>query len=427
MIIEKNNIKMQDWLDEWMKTYKIADLCDSTYDSYQGYINSTINPRIGCIKVQELVSQDIQEFYAHMQKPKEHGGLGLSGATIRKIKNIISGALKQAIANRIIKENPLDGTIPPKIKDVDIRILSSEEQELFSSVLDFYNTGNMFAFNLACGARIGELCALEESDINRIEKYIDITKTASRVKDKYTGSVGIKVRPPKTRHSRRRIPLLPSMEVILDRQKILVDKMKSCAGGLWIENSLIFPTDTGRIHDLSGLRSSVKRIAKRVGIENITLHALRHTYITSALNSGVAAQNVARLVGHKDGATTLKYYAHYINTEAISQLENLEDKNIIHYSITAGELEQIKKKDKLVSNSVSEKIKETIERLKYRPQVYTIKAVLKTCEEILLQPIDHLSAEEKGYLLNILAQYTKLKNQFASDKIDEYIDDHKAS
>ena len=28
---------------------------------------------------------------------------------------------------------------------------------------------------------------------------------------------------------------------------------------------------------------------------------------TTALNSGVAAQNVARLLGHKDGATTLKY------------------------------------------------------------------------------------------------------------------------
>jgi integrase len=29
----------------------------------------------------------------------------------------------------------------------------------------------------------------------------------------------------------------------------------------------------------------------------------------------VAAQNVARLLGHKDGATTLKFYAHYINTD----------------------------------------------------------------------------------------------------------------
>jgi len=33
--------------------------------------------------------------------------------------------------------------------------------------------------------------------------------------------------------------------------------------------------------------------------------ALRHTYATTALNSGVAAQNVARLLGHKDGATAL--------------------------------------------------------------------------------------------------------------------------
>jgi hypothetical protein len=57
----------------------------------------------------------------------------------------------------------------------------------------------------------------------------------------------------------------------------------------------------------------------------MTIHSLRHTYATTALNSGVAAQNVARLLGHKDGATTLKFYAHYINLEAMTQLKSLEE------------------------------------------------------------------------------------------------------
>lgn len=413
-VIKRNDITLKEWLEKWMKTYMITKVRDSTYASYEGYINTAINPLIGNKRVQALTGMDIQAFYTKLQAPKEIGGRGLSGATIRKIKNIISGALKQAIVNQIIKENPVNHAIAPRIEDANIRILSPEEQKLFSSVLEFYNTGNMFAFDLACGARIGELCALEESDINREEKYITISKTVSRVKDKYTGIVDLKVRDPKTKHSKRRIPLLPSMEVILDRQKKLVEKMKAYAKDKWIENNLVFPTNTGRTHDLSGLRSSIKRIAKRVGIDYITLHALRHTYITTALNSGVSAQNVARLVGHKDGATTLKYYAHYLKSEAISQLENMESSNISNYAISENELSNIIQSGSKPENFVLNRINEAISKTKFYSKIKSANHIITVCEEILVESIDSLSREEKDTLLMILSKYLKIKK--ASEK-----------
>lgn len=80
----------------------------------------------------------------------------------------------------------------------------------------------------------------------------------------------------------------------------------------------------------------------------------------TALNACVAAQNVARLLGHKDGATTLRFYAHYINTEAMIQLEELEQQNITHLGITAGELEKIVMgaSEVLEKSSVTERINE---------------------------------------------------------------------
>ncbi len=249
--------------------------------------------------------------------------------------------MEQAVINHYIRYNPLNETNPPKVEDTEIRIMTKAEQKKYISVLPFYNTGNMFAVALATGMRIGELCALDVTDIDRELKLIDITKTAGRRKDKYTGEVSIKVGPPKTKHSVRKIPLLPSVEVMLDRQAQLVSELREKAGNKWNDNDLVFPTDEGNIHDLSGLRSSMGRILKRAGLPHMTIHALRHTYATTALNAGVAAQNVARLLGHKDGATTLKFYAHYINTEAMIQLENLEKQNISHLGITAGELETI--------------------------------------------------------------------------------------
>ena len=56
---------------------------------------------------------------------------------------------------------------------------------------------------------IGEIYALEQIDIYYDGKYIDITKTVGRRKNKFTEAVSLKAGPPKTRYSVRRIPLLP--------------------------------------------------------------------------------------------------------------------------------------------------------------------------------------------------------------------------
>ena len=212
----------------------------------------------------------------------------------------------------------------------------------------------------------------------------------------------------------RKIPLLPSVEVILDRQEQLVEKLKANAEDRWIDNTLVFPTDTGRIHDLSGLRSSMGRILKRAGLPHMTIHALRHTYATNALNSGVAAQNVARLLGHKDGATTLEYYAHYINTEAFAQLKGLEEQNVKHHGFTVDELKQIEVNETTAfeNNSVTQRINDTIEKAKNQSPQKGVGMVLQVCEDILCKSLNKLTIQEKDILLGALSQYTAMKQQY---------------
>jgi len=140
-----------------------------------------------------------------------------------------------------------------------------------------------------------------------------------------------------------------------------------------------------------------------------------HTYATTALNAGVAAQNVARLLGHKDGATTLKFYAHYINTEAMTQLEKLEEQNISHLGITAGELERIVTgaADALDKSSIHERVNDAVMRAKNFPPKKSVDMVLSVCEDILCQPMTDLTAGDKDIFLGVLAQYTLMKRQIA--------------
>ena len=157
----------------------------------------------------------------------------------------------------------------------------------------------MFAFIMATGVRVGELCALEIGDINREKKYIEITKTAVRFKYNSAGEGSVKICPPKTEYSYRRIPLSPSVEDILDKQALLVAEMRIRAGDRWNENTLVFPTGEGNIHDPGSVRSRVERYQKREGLPYTSILAARHAYAVAAINSGVAAQDVARILGVK--------------------------------------------------------------------------------------------------------------------------------
>ena len=415
-LLSNENPTISEWMYLWMTEYKIGELRDTTYETYMRNINQYINPTIGNIKIKDLKGIQIQNLYNVLQKDKKVGGYGLGEASVVKVRNILSGALQQAMANHMLRDNPMDGTKPPKVNDPDIRILSKEEEKQFTAVLPFFNTGNMFALSLATGMRIGEVCGLDRSDINRTEKYINISKTAIRSKDKYTGDVAIKTGPPKTKYSNRRIPLLPSVEVILDRQEKLLDEMKQRAL-IWKENNLVFPTDEGNIHDKSGMRSSMIRILKRAGLPHMTIHSLRHTYATTALNTGVSAQNVARCLGHKDGATTLRFYAHYINSEAVAQLDSLEGKNISHHGITESELQKvISRSDAEEKLEVAERINTAIKSAKYLSYKKGVFLVLNECENILCEPLENLSSADKDTLLTTLSQYTFLKRNCTNQK-----------
>ena len=128
----------------------------------------------------------------------------------------------------------------------------------------------------------------------------------------------------------------------------------------------------------------------------------------------MAAQNVARLLGHKDGATTLKYYAHYINTEAFTQLQAMEEQNIKHLGLTSNELKQVTigSMAALEKNNVAQQIGDVILRAKKMPPRKSIDMVLGVCEDILCQSLSDLTVHEKDVLLGALAQYTMMKRHY---------------
>ena len=57
---------------------------------------------------------------------------------------------------------------------------------------------------------------------------------------------------------------------------------------------------------------SFKRLCEKEGVPDVRLHDLRHFVATQLLSAGVDVRTVAGRLGHRNAATTLNVYAHFV-------------------------------------------------------------------------------------------------------------------
>ena len=135
------------------------------------------------------------------------------------------------------------------------------------------------------GLRQGELLALEEKDI--IDgNTVKINKTLRSVKV-YDSDKGykyeLKTTKPKTKTSRREVPIPDALKPELKKLKKLVAEEKLRLGALYKDNKLLFPSETGTYIDAKNLQRSWKRALDRYGIPYRKFHALNIPMQTRSL------------------------------------------------------------------------------------------------------------------------------------------------
>ena len=77
----------------------------------------------------------------------------------------------------------------------------------------------------------------------------------------------------------------------------------------------MYPTEPTRM---------VSKFIKRHGLPNVSPHDLRHTAASLAIQSGANVKEIQALMGHKDAATTLKFYAGISEKAQRDTIEGIE-------------------------------------------------------------------------------------------------------
>ena len=287
----------------------------TTIYKYQRVYESRIKADLGNKKLKTLTKVKLMDYQEKLLKD------GVSPDYINYIFVVLKSVFASALTDEIIIKNPLIGTKKlksqkDKASDTIHRALTEEETKLFLNQLratqNWYY--EIYALMVNTGMRLGECLALEWSDIDNINEVIHITKTLTVAED---GS--ITVGEPKTKTSKRDIPITDNIKTLLKSQR---RKYNMLAESGELKRNIIFPSVRGNYIDKTTIGRNIDIIVKQLQeqghkIEPFGSHALRDTFATRFIEQGGQPQTLKTILGHSSLAMTMDLYAHVLpNTKA---------------------------------------------------------------------------------------------------------------
>lgn len=309
--IAKEKMTVKEWFETWITDYKKSQVKIGTITAYTNYYNFYVDKYIGKRKMVDVRGEHIQRIYNEMLRD------GHAVSTIKIISAVLSGCFKQAVKNGIIERNPVTlATIPRQGESKARRVFSIQEQEIFMQYAKESYLYNLFALAIRTGMRSGELRGLKFSDIDRKNSVIHIVRTL-----KYEGgNQGFFEDTPKTKTSKRDIPLTKDMADIIENQS------KRNRQEIVFINDYIFRMDDGRPISRERLQAEINRILKKIhsaGIEfeYFTPHCFRHTFATRAIENGMKPQTLKTILGHSTLAMTMDLYSHVLPTTKAEEMD----------------------------------------------------------------------------------------------------------
>ncbi len=305
-------MKLYEWLTIWLNKYEKNTIKLKTYLMYQDMIRLHINPILGDYELTAIDASLIQDF---INNKCENGNLingnPLATNTVLSIIAILKKALRFALKLDLIKKDCFSIVSTPRLIQKEIDAFTINEQKKIEEYCLKSRKDNYFGIILCLytGLRIGELLALTWNDIDLKKRLLYVRHTLTKIR-KDGKSITI-LAEPKTKNSKRVIPLSSSIISYLTAMK-----RKSAS-------PYIMKTRSNGMVAIRNYQRTFKVILARCQVTYRNFHALRHTFATRALESGMDVKTLSEILGHKNAAITLNRYAHSLLNYKIMMMDKL--------------------------------------------------------------------------------------------------------
>ncbi|WP_424830724.1 tyrosine-type recombinase/integrase [Ruegeria sp.] len=254
--------------DVWRETWSTR--CKpNTVREWDHILTRQLLPAFGSLRLDRITRKAIEDWF-DAYSASAPGGANHALKLLRQSLNF-------AVERGLIDSNPAGSVLlnrRPKLT----RFLSRDEIARLNAALDQHADGR---FSVQADIiRLLLLTGCRRNEIVRL-KRCEVDGSRLRLVDSKTGP--------------RTVYLSPEARAIIERRMMIAP------------GAYLFPSPLNPEHPISDDLALWYRIRREIGIEDVRLHDLRHSYASQCVMAGVPLPVVSKLLGHSQCAMTLRY------------------------------------------------------------------------------------------------------------------------
>lgn len=262
------NTGHEEWLEAYLNALQIEGKKKSTIKHHR-YI-------IGNFFKSENISADAVNTYHIRKYLSDMKDNGSCDNYISNIRSTLLPFFAWLQNEELIRTNPCKNISKIKVPSVVRMPYSKTDLEIMYKACDTPRDLALVHFLRATGCRIEETCALNRADIDFQNNECIVYGKGAKERTVFLDTVAV-------------MYLKSYLKTRTDNHE-----------------ALFVGKGTERITP-QGVRAMMKRVEEKCGVENIHPHRFRRTFATNLIERGMPIEDVAKLMGHSDIATTMKY------------------------------------------------------------------------------------------------------------------------
>jgi len=281
----------------WLKNK--VEISGKTMATYVSQLNVHILPTLGEASLTSITNSDVRAWLADLIDSE------VGSTTLRQSLRLLRAILEDALNAGLCSHNATKGIRTAKQAKKKAKALTPDQVKALAAECGKY--GNLIELLAATGIRINEALALQAGDVDFDAAKLQVARTWTMT------ASGKKILGATKNREDRSIPLSKEM---LELLKPLTQSRSKI--------DFIFTGANGDALDYGYFRRAhFTRATKNLGIEDVTVHWLRHTCASMLIRLGAPITTISEILGHSSIKITLETYSHWYEGDSATWLQKL--------------------------------------------------------------------------------------------------------